>query len=66
MSERRSHLSRRSFLLTIGATGAAAAATLVGRNPSPSRPATPADARRDARGYRESAHVARYYRSAQV
>ena len=64
MSDRRERLSRRNFLLTLGAGGAAAAATLVAKNPPPAA-ATP-EAKRDARGYQESAHVRNYYRTTKV
>ncbi|TAK43871.1 MAG: twin-arginine translocation signal domain-containing protein [Betaproteobacteria bacterium] len=65
MSERTPRLSRRNFLLTIGAGGTAAAAAIVAK---PSRPAVQAHekARRGTGGYQESAHVRNYYRTAKV
>jgi len=57
--------SRRNFLLTVGAGGAATAAAVVaGRKASPDAQ-TPraADAKR---GYQESAHVNNYYRTTKV
>jgi hypothetical protein len=64
MSERIQRLSRRNFLLTLGAGGTAAAATLVARNTQPA--ATPEKSKRGASAYQESAHVRNYYRTAKV
>ena len=64
MSERNQRLSRRNFLLTLGAGGTAAAATLLAKN-SP-QPAATAQAKRGASGYQESAHVRNYYRTTKV
>ncbi|OFZ95598.1 MAG: hypothetical protein A2Z64_07420 [Betaproteobacteria bacterium RIFCSPLOWO2_02_67_12] len=64
MSERIRRLSRRNFLLTLGAGGTAAAATLVAKN-APLDGAAP-QLKRDARGYQESAHVRNYYRTTKV
>jgi hypothetical protein len=67
VSQKNSKLSRRHFLLTVGAGGAATAAVIAGQRkaetPSPS-PST--DAKRASRGYQETAHVANYYRTAKV
>ena len=60
MSQKKPGLSRRNFLLTAGASGAAAAAALVA-----SKSATPelADAKdkRATSGYKVSAHIENYY-----
>ena len=64
MSDRRERLSRRNFLLTLGAGGTAAAATLVAKIPPPA--AVTPQLKRDARGYQESAHVRNYYRTTKV
>lgn len=64
MSERIRRLSRRNFLLTLGAGGTAAAATLVAKNSQD--PAAAQRPKRDASGYQESAHVRNYYRTAKV
>lgn len=64
MSERIRRLSRRNFLLTLGAGGTAAAATLVAKSSPP--PATAAQPKRGASGYQESAHVRNYYRTTKV
>lgn len=64
-SERNSmRLSRRNFLLTLGAGGAASAAALVAKAPQ----TTGADSRdkRATRGYHVTGHVEHYYRTARV
>lgn len=64
MSERTPRLSRRNFLLTLGAGGTAAAATLVAKTAPPA--ATPGKSKRGTSGYQESAHVRNYYRTTKV
>lgn len=62
----RLRLSRRNFLLAVGAGGAATAAAVAGKvafQPEPSKAGT--DKRRGA-GYEETAHVRNYYRTTQV
>jgi hypothetical protein len=65
MSQKKAVLSRRNFLLTVGAGGAATAAAIVGKTTS-----TPAD--KDARdkratgGYKVSEHIENYYRTTKV
>lgn len=63
MSERRTRLSRRNFLLTAGAAGAATAAAVV-----TSRKSSPVQSKdkRATRGYQASEHVNNYYRTAKV
>jgi hypothetical protein len=64
MPENNSKLSRRRFLLTVGAGSAAGAAALVaGRAPGPRAADTTA---RRASGYQETAHVRNYYRTAKI
>lgn len=64
MSERTQRLSRRNFLLTMGAGGAATFAAIVAKNtPSSS---TPDKSKRATRGYRATQHVNDYYRTAKV
>ena len=68
MSDRNSRLNRRNFLLTLGAGSAATAAAVVAAakaGPGISRTADQAT-RSVTRGYRETAHIARYYRTAKV
>ncbi|MGW8270107.1 MAG: formate dehydrogenase [Burkholderiales bacterium] len=65
MNEKSSKLSRRAFLLSVGAGGAAGAAALVSKGKAPA-PASAANDRKDSRGYQETAHVRNYYRTTQV
>ena len=64
MSERTKRLSRRNFLLTVGAGGAATAAAIVAKNTSPSQ--SPDKSKRATRGYHASEHVNNYYRTTKV
>ena len=66
MNEKSSKLSRRAFLLSVGAGGAAGAAALVAKQKAPAATQSSADAKRDKRGYQETAHVKNYYRTTQV
>jgi len=65
MSQKKAVLSRRNFLLTMSAGGAATAAAIVGKNAS-----TPsASDRKDKRatsGYKVSEHIENYYRTTKV
>ena len=65
MTERTKRLSRRNFLLAVGAGGAATAAAIVATKSTPAKPANPQD-KRATRGYQASAHVTNYYRTAKV
>lgn len=58
-------LSRRNFLLTVGAGGAATAAAVVATKAPTSTPATTKD-KRATRGYQASEHVNNYYRTTKV
>jgi hypothetical protein len=65
MSERTKRLTRRNFLLTLSAGGAATAAAVVAsKSPSSKLPAS--SDKRATRGYQASAHVSNYYRTAKV
>jgi shikimate 5-dehydrogenase len=66
MNERTKRLSRRNFLLTLGAGGAATAAALTASQSGSKKPAPAKTDKRATRGYQESAHVNNYYRSAKV
>ena len=65
MSQKKAVLSRRNFLLTVGAGGAATAAVIVAKTA-----ATPsASASKDKRatsGYKVSEHINNYYRTTKV
>ena len=65
MSERSTRLSRRNFLLTVGAGGAATAAAIVAKN-SPTSQIPDKKDRRSPRGYHASEHVNNYYRTTKV
>jgi shikimate 5-dehydrogenase len=64
MSERSLRLSRRKFLLTVGAGGAATAAAVVATKNS--TPAATGKDKRATRGYHATEHVNNYYRTAKV
>lgn len=65
MSEKKTVLSRRNFLLTVGAGGAATAAAMVARTPQGVSQGKGKD-KRATRGYQASEHVNNYYRTAKV
>lgn len=64
MSERSPRLSRRNFLLTVGAGSAATAAAVVAAKKTP--PAASGEGKRATRGYHATEHVNNYYRTAKV
>ena len=65
MSQKKAVLSRRNFLLTVGAGGAATAAAIVGKNTAaPS--AKDAKDKRATSGYQVSEHINNYYRTTKV
>jgi len=66
MNEKSSKLSRRAFLLSVGAGGAAGAAVLVAKTQAPGTTQAASQEKRDSRGYQETAHVQNYYRTTQV
>ena len=64
MGQKKAVLSRRNFLLTMGAGGAAAAAAVATKNA-----VSPAGGSKDKRatsGYKVSAHIENYYRTTKV
>ena len=65
MSNRTQRLSRRNFLLTVGAGGAATAAVIVAKTAAPGQPAPRKD-KRATRGYHASEHINNYYRTTKV
>jgi nitrous oxide reductase len=65
MSQKKTVLSRRNFLLTMGAGGAATAAAIVGKNAS-SPSASGGKDKRATSGYKVSAHIENYYRTTKV
>jgi len=67
MSDRsKPRLSRRHFLLSLGAGGAATAAAIVARQAPSTEQVTTGSGRRATRGYQMSEHVNNYYRTAKV
>ena len=67
MSERSQRLSRRKFLLTVGAGGAATAAVVTAAKlTSTSTPAASGKGKRATVGYHATEHVNNYYRTAKV
>jgi shikimate 5-dehydrogenase len=66
MSERTKRLTRRNFLLTLGAGGAATAAAVVASKSTPTNATSSAKDKRATRGYQSSEHVGNYYRTAKV
>jgi hypothetical protein len=65
MTERTKRLSRRNFLLAVGAGGAATAAAIVARE-VPQAPPLSGRGKRATRGYHASEHVNHYYRTTKI
>jgi len=65
MSQKRPVLSRRNFLMTVGAGGAAGAAAIVAKTAG-SGAAPDAKDKRATSGYQATAHVNNYYRTTKV
>ena len=66
MSEGKAKLSRRNFLLAVGAGGAASAAALVAKTAPRAAPAATGDDKKKTKGYQASEHIRNYYRTAKV
>ena len=64
MTEKKAKLSRRNFLLAVGAGGAATAAAIVATKDSP--PVQSGKGKRATRGYHATEHVNNYYRTTKV
>ena len=65
MTEKKAKLSRRNFLLTVGAGGAATAAAIVATKES-AKATTSGTGKRETRGYHATEHVNNYYRTTKV
>jgi hypothetical protein len=65
MTEKKAKLSRRNFLLTVGAGGAATAAAIV-TSKKDTPPAQTGTGKRATRGYHATEHVNNYYRTTKV
>lgn len=59
-------LNRRSFLLAVGAGGAATVAAIAARNPLQAKAADAGKGKRSTRGYAASEHINNYYRTTKV
>ncbi len=66
MSQGQTKLSRRNFLLALGAGGAASAAAIVANTVPQAQPAATPDDKKKTRGYQASAHIRNYYRTTKV
>ena len=64
MSQKKVVLSRRNFLLTVGAGGAATAAAIIGKQAYAPEPKS--TDRRATSGYKVSEHINNYYRTTKV
>ena len=65
MTERTKRLSRRNFLLAVGAGGATTAAAIVLKSEAPA-PSMSGHGKRATRGYHASEHVNTYYRTTKI
>ena len=66
MTERTRRLSRRSFMLTLGAATAATAAAAIATRAGPAGAPVPDASKRAKKGYQASAHVGHYYRTTRI
>lgn len=67
MSEAKTRLSRRNFLLVAGASGAAGAAAIVATAvPQAVPPASNASEKRKTKGYHASEHIRSYYNTTKI
>ena len=66
MSENKTKLSRRNFLLSVGAGGAAGAAAIVAKTVPQAQPAAAGTDKNSTKGYQASTHIRNYYRTAKV
>jgi hypothetical protein len=64
MAHKKPVLSRRNFLMTVGAGSAAGAAAIVAKTSG--TPAAEKDDKRATSGYKLSAHIENYYRTTKV
>jgi nitrous oxide reductase len=65
MSQKKPVLSRRNFLLSVGASGAAGAVAIVAKNAATPGAADGKD-KRATSGYKVSEHIENYYRTTKV
>jgi hypothetical protein len=65
MDQKKPILSRRNFLMTVGAGGAATAAAIVGQKRS-TTPSPDSKDKRATEGYKVTQHINNYYRTTKV
>ena len=65
-SRTRTRLSRRNFLLAVGAGGAATVAAVAVKTPPQQQPSTAGTCKRATKGYAASEHINNYYRTTKV
>lgn len=66
MSDNKTKLSRRNFLLAIGAGGAASAAAIAAKAVPQAQPVATGGEKKKTKGYHASAHIRNYYRTTKV
>lgn len=66
MSQKKPILSRRNFLLSVGAGSAATAAAVISKQAPEAAKQVASNDKRSTRGYQETAHVTNYYRTTKV
>jgi hypothetical protein len=66
MTERTQRLSRRNFLLAVGAGGVATAAAIMAAKNVPQAQPLSGEGKRATRGYQATEHVNNYYRTTKV
>ena len=66
MAETKSRLSRRNFLLAVGAGSAGAAAAMLAKSVPQSKTKAQAEDETESKGYRASEHIRNYYRTTKV
>ena len=66
MSQGQTKLSRRNFLLAVGAGGAASAAAIVAKTVPQAPPVANGNDKRKTRGYHATEHIRSYYKTTKV
>jgi hypothetical protein len=66
MAKANAKLSRRNFLLAVGAGGAATVAAVAAKTSLQAQPATTGTGKRATKGYAASEHINNYYRTTKV
>lgn len=66
MTQAKTKLNRRNFLLAAGAGGVATAAAIVAGNPGKRKPVAVSQDKRSGQGYHVSEHINNYYRTTKV